>query len=52
MINYYSDNGINDLVTDLVKDKEIINNRLCIKDKDGNLIEIPADVQTRIERRD
>ena len=23
-----------------------------IKDKDGNLIEIPADVQTRIERRD
>lgn len=35
VINYYSDNGINDLVTDLVKDKEIINNRLCIKDKDG-----------------
>lgn len=34
VINYYSDNGINDLVTDLVKDKEIINNRLCIKDKD------------------
>ena len=35
VINYYSDNGINDLVTDLVKNKEIINNRLCIKDKDG-----------------
>ena len=35
LINYYSDNGINDLVTDLVKDKEIINNRLCIKDRDG-----------------
>lgn len=35
VINYYSNNGINDLVTDLVKDKEIINNRLCIKDKDG-----------------
>jgi DNA gyrase/topoisomerase IV subunit B len=35
VINYYSDNGINDLVTDLVKDKEIINNRLCIKGKDG-----------------
>ena len=35
VINYYSDNGINDLVTDLVKDKEIINNRLCIKDRDG-----------------
>ena len=35
VINYYSDNGINDLVTNLVKDKEIINNRLCIKDKDG-----------------
>lgn len=34
-IDYYSENGINDLVTDLVKDKEIIRNRLSIKDKDG-----------------
>lgn len=34
-IDYYSENGINDLVTDLVRDKEIIRNRLSIKDKDG-----------------
>ena len=34
-VDYYSENGINDLVTDLVKDKEIIRNRLCIKDRDG-----------------
>ena len=32
---FYSSNGINDLVTDLVKDKEIINNRLNIQSEDG-----------------
>lgn len=35
-INYYSNNGLNDLVDDAVKDKEIIKNRFVIKNyKDG-----------------
>ena len=35
-INYYSNNGLNDLVDDAVKDKEIIKNRFVINDyKDG-----------------
>ncbi len=32
---YKSDNGLNDLVTDLVKDKELINNRLSIQEIQG-----------------
>lgn len=34
-ITYYSENGLNDLVSDIAKDKEIINNRLNINHIEG-----------------
>lgn len=34
-VTYHSENGLNDLITDIVKDKEIIDNRLSINFKEG-----------------
>lgn len=33
--SFYSKNGLNDLVDEAVKNKEIINNRLCVNEQDG-----------------